>query len=273
MIGYLRKLIFSILLLSLTTLGVYFNISHEFYQNKKYVCSPLNLNTKQFFVEIDGQTYPKIVPSFFNASINFECLNSAQTKPKLILLWNEYGPWKDYKYGLGKYEPFIRRKCPVTNCEITKDKSRLAESDLVLVHMRSKYSKLPLDRPYKSRLVFLITESPIHSKQFHPTFNGLFNLTATFNQNSYFSPFYYSNIELKWQLNQEFDPDKDFSQGKTRLAVILASNCQAHSKRIEYVREMQKYSQKIDIYGGCGKSCNIPGENRFLSNELCARIT
>ncbi|RNA30006.1 alpha-(1-3)-fucosyltransferase C-like [Brachionus plicatilis] len=36
---------------------------------------------------------------------------------------------------------------------------------------------------------------------------------------------------------------------------------------------MQKYSQKIDIYGGCGKSCNIPGENRFLSNECREKLS
>ncbi|CAF0794199.1 unnamed protein product [Brachionus calyciflorus] len=231
-------------------------------------CLPLIKNSEQFYAEINGQKYPKIIPSFFNASINFDCLNSNLNKPKLILLWNEYGPWVDWKYGLGKYEPFQKRKCPVYNCEITKDKTRLDESDLVLVHMRGDYSKLPLKRSYKTRMVFLITESPIHSKEFHPHLNGLFNQTATFNLDSDYSPFYYSNIGFKWELNEQFDETRNYLEGKTKLAAILATNCHAHSKRIEYIQEMQKYSNQIDILGGCGKSCNISGENRFLS-KLC----
>ncbi|RNA05317.1 alpha-(1-3)-fucosyltransferase C-like [Brachionus plicatilis] len=189
-------------------------------------------------------------------------------KPKVILLWNDLGPWKDYQYGIGKFEPFVKRNCPVTNCEITKNKSHLSESDLVIVHMRSKFSYLPTNRPEKTRMVFFIIESPIHSYQFHPKYNGLFNLTATYNLNSDFSPYYYSNIEFKWERNLKFDENQDFSINKTKLAFFLATNCRAFSKRTEYVKEMQKHSNRIDVYGGCGKSCNISGEDRFSSN-LC----
>lgn len=38
-------------------------------------CNPLLDNQEQFYAKIDGEIYPKLVPSFFNRSINFDCLN------------------------------------------------------------------------------------------------------------------------------------------------------------------------------------------------------
>ena len=42
------------------------------------ICDPIVENRDQFYVEIDGETYPKLVPSYFNRSINFKCLNSTK---------------------------------------------------------------------------------------------------------------------------------------------------------------------------------------------------
>lgn len=48
------------------------------------ICDPIVENRDQFYVEIDGETYPKLVPSYFNRSINFKCLNRTK-KVKLNL--------------------------------------------------------------------------------------------------------------------------------------------------------------------------------------------
>lgn len=49
-------------------------------------------HSQQYYVVIDGVRYPKLVPSFFNRSIDFNCLN-ANTPLKTILLWN----WDEFR--------------------------------------------------------------------------------------------------------------------------------------------------------------------------------
>lgn len=133
--------------------------------------------------------------------------------------------------------------------------------------MRSPFGDLPLERPKKTRLVFFITESPIHSHKFHHKYNGIFNLAATYNFNSDYVPHYYS------ELNPNFNEQEDFSENNTKLALWLATNCNSFSKRNLFVREMQKHSKEIDIYGGCGKSCNITNEDRFSSNQCRKKLS
>lgn len=56
-------------------------------------CKPLLNNKSQYYALIDGVRYPKRVPSFFNASINFDCVNSKSSNVKIILIWN----WDDFR--------------------------------------------------------------------------------------------------------------------------------------------------------------------------------
>jgi hypothetical protein len=190
-------------------------------------CWPILKDAKQFFVTIDGEIYPKLVPSYLNKSINFECLNRKKNVKK-ILLWNDFGPWIDFKYGLGDIKPFKNRKCPVYNCEITRNKSDLNSSDLVIVHMRGDFKVMPIryqtgNRQKQPRWVFFMTESPIYSIIPNLKFNRAFNLTATYKLDSYFTPYYYANLGFEWGFNDTFDDEFDYMIGKTvdKLAVIL----------------------------------------------------
>ena len=188
-------------------------------------CEPILKDAKQFYVNIDGEIYPKLVPSYSNKSINFDCLNRKK-EVKKILLWNDFGPWADFKYGLGRVKPFKDRKCPVYNCEMTRNKSELNSSDLVIVHMRGNFKNMPtryqgIDQP---RWVFFMMEPPVYSLVPQmKRFNGAFNLTATYKLDSYFTPYYYANLGFEWALNDTFDDDFDYLAGKTvdKLAVIL----------------------------------------------------
>ncbi len=84
-------------------------------------CDPFLKNATQFRVKIDGQTYPRIIHLYQNASINFDCLNRSR-EIKKIFFWNNFFGDQDFAYGIGKIEPFKRYNCPVTSCETINEK-------------------------------------------------------------------------------------------------------------------------------------------------------
>ena len=93
-------------------------------------CSVLNKNAKQFQVVIDGITYPNVLPLYHNKSVNLECIQQSQKPPKTILLWNRIHikrngrPYFD-NMRFGYRKPFEHMKCPVTNCILTNDTSKI----------------------------------------------------------------------------------------------------------------------------------------------------
>ncbi len=84
-------------------------------------CDPFLKNATQFRVDLNGQTYPRIILLYQNASINFECLNRSR-EIKKILLWNSFFGHRVFAYGIGKIEPFKKHNCPVTSWEILNEK-------------------------------------------------------------------------------------------------------------------------------------------------------
>jgi hypothetical protein len=228
---------------------------------------------------IDNQLYPKIVSTFHDKTINFTRLNESNNT-KLIVLWNKWYTWIDWKYGLGKTAPFEANKCPVTNCELTYDRSRLNETDLVILSglgLRDK-NKVPAHvRNNRTRLVLFNNESPeLTSNLANPNFNDLFDLVAYYKRDSDFAPFYYADIEFEWiekssstthstkkQISSQAKTSNNNSdRNSKKFAAALISNCnQAYSNRLELITVMRKYVA-VDIYGKCGISCNINNENR-----------
>ena len=215
-------------------------------------CRPLFSSNKQYYANVNGEIYPKIVPLILNKSINFECLNK-QTAPKIILMWNSFFGDKFYGHTEGN-KGFIDNKCPVTNCYITADKNRLNEADMVVTHMRDGISEPPKGiRPEKQRWIFLLYESPIHANI--PTkYNGFYNLTSTYLIGSDFPDFYSSN-SLIWKKNSAFDVNKDYLSSKKNFAAAVISNCNVQSKRTKYINQMKKIV-KVDVFGKCGVPCN-----------------
>lgn len=229
-----------------------FNAANESSQidTNQTFCQPLFKNTNQYTVKIGNETYPKLVPLFYNNSINFECLNQNHRKP-LILFWNEF--FSDPYYG-HKGNSFKKNGCPVTNCEITTNKARYDEASLVVTHMRNTFNvqEFPKYRPEFLRTVFLLYESPYHSADF-TQYNGFYNMTSTYKLDSDFPHFYEEG--LRWKRNPNFDKDFDFHGQKKEFAAALISNCHDKSSRLEYVRMLGKYV-RLDVYGACGdKKC------------------
>ena len=212
----------------------------------KLPCEPTFKTNNQFYVNIDGEIYPKIIRLANNKSINFKCLQKNK-KSKIILLWNLFGDI--YRYPNGNTE-FINNGCPVTNCHITDKKSMIAIADFVVIHIPSKFEPLPSSRPKNQRVIFMSYESPVN----HPLRKGYshyFNLTSTY---SYDSDFPAGQLNMVWQKNPEFNPNKNYLLGKTELATAIISNCNSKSKRLVYIKEMKKL-MKVDVYGRCGEPC------------------
>ncbi len=274
-----KILILLFYLISLVSINIYFysiylngsQLSSKAYLNVK--CNPINKSYKQFRVTLDGHTYPKHLNLHTNKSIDFECLNSSK-KLKLILLWNKFWNIPDYRYGLGIVTPFLKNNCPVTQCELTTDKSRLHNSDFVIVHMIDKIDYLPQQevRPAKQRWIFFIYESPFISNKNYSVYNNFFNLTATYRSDSDFPSPYTSQATMNWQMNENFKPHIDYHKRKKKFAFALISNCQNNSRRLDYIRELRTHRIQIDVYGRCGnKKCpNFKDKSeckKYLANE------
>ena len=231
-------------------------------------CSPLNLSAEKYSVTLNGKTYPQHTPLHLNESINFACLNQSKTLKK-ILFWNTWFDDPTFGIGIGVREPFQKQNCPVTNCELLVDKSRINESDYVVIHMWDAAEWAPDYRPSYQRWILMLYESPLRSPEFI-TYNGVFNLTSTYRVDSDFPGFYQSGSNFIWKENATFDTNYDFTSGKTSFAAAVVSNCFAPSLRLEYINELNKYVN-VDVFGQCGQECPTHFKNSNKTGD-CKEI-
>ncbi|RNA15250.1 alpha-(1-3)-fucosyltransferase C-like [Brachionus plicatilis] len=134
----------------------------EFYSS---VSRNYKFEAENFKVVIDGVQYPQSIPLNLNKTINFNCLNSIERKAK-ILFWTPFFGDPKFAFGLGYKQPFIDNLCPVYNCEIFNDKSRVNEADIVIVHMRDSIKEFPANRPKNQRWVTLLGKCGIRCIDF-----------------------------------------------------------------------------------------------------------
>jgi len=147
--------IFKVIFLSILTI-----IRIEFYRNILISdnkisdkCKIFLKNQDQFYTQIEGQIYPKFVPSYENLSINFECLNKiGSQEQKTILFWNKFKglpflPELENKIMNNNSNNILTDfHCPVNNCRLTYDRSKLNESKMILFHLRNSIDKYPDSR-------------------------------------------------------------------------------------------------------------------------------
>lgn len=155
--------------------------------------------------------------------------------------------------GLGRITPFQKRGCPVTKCEFTSDRNLIDSADLVLVHMRDGFDPIPqTPRPKDQRWMLLLYESPMNTPDFSE-YNGVFNLTSTYRLDSDFSC---NRDVFDWADPSKSDREKQFKVPENKvekigISVAVISNCGASTRRMEYIREMRKYT-RVDVFGQCG---------------------
>jgi alpha-1,3-fucosyltransferase len=234
-------------------------------------CNPIIISNttatyQQYHVIIDGRQYPtpnSTALQLLKHSLNFTCLN-LNANVKRILAWNPF--FGDYGYGMGVgwRQPFVERGCPVANCELVSSQDNRQPLDhfhLVLVHMRDSFRPIPKVRPAKQKWVFVLYEAPTNSaeRRDFDEFDGIFNATSTYTHDSDFSC---NKDVLEWIRSSSFNRFTRFNEEvaleaierREMAAAALISNCGASSRRIEYIREIQKYI-RVDVFGGCGKEC------------------
>lgn len=228
------------------------------------ICNPFNEIFETKFVNFNGTFYPRSKPHIYRNSINYTCLQMSN-KIKKIFLWNTYSGNPTFGFDLGVESAFKLLKCPVTNCEMTNDMSKLNESDLVIVHMGDIINPIPKKRPRFQRWVFYFLESQGNYPNFEQ-FDGLFNLRSTHQIDSDFPHKNEVDSKMFWIENTTFNESYDYTTGKTGLVAGLISNCNAKSKRLEYIKEMQKYAP-VKIFGKCGEPC--PDKHAELKSYDC----
>ncbi len=218
-------------------------------------CEPFKRDGNVFSVYIDNIKYPRYIPMRQNSTLNFDCLNQS-TRPKLILIWNEFFTEIMTFYDTGGHMPFVKNNCPVQNCALTTNRSRLAESNLVVVNARDSHLSLPnCPKNEKQHWMFSQFESPVYSYDYRQ-YNNRFDSSATYRTDSTVFGAYFNIANLLWAPNADFRPDTDHYDGKTDFAYILVSACNADSNRLQIIRELQKYV-RVDVYGKCGRPCPI----------------
>lgn len=248
------------------------NLKISKFKNNKPTCNPINHNYIHKRFKIDNEIFPKSYPLYLNSSINFKCINSSsKNKIKTILLWNGFFERPSYGFDFGRVEPFKKNLCPVTNCELTNDRSRINQSDFVIVHMRNKIDPPPNYRPHFQRWVFALYESPVHSDNYS-IYNGVFNLTSSFRLDADFPRLSGSYKRFYWQKSLNFDENYDFLGEKIheeKFAAAVISNCGAGSRRLDYINKLSNFI-KVDVFGRCGKPC--PNRSKIVNSVNCKEI-
>ena len=202
------------------------------------------------------------------SSFNPRLIADTTTPTKLILRWTKFYN-NHWDFPPGNYI-FHHLSCPVNTCEITDDHSEVKEAAAILFHMRdiSDPSQFPLYRHPEQRWVFYLLESPYHTQVNLTKFNGAFNWTSTYHSHSDIPSPYGQFIAHKNAVNSSSVRDlSKIYPGKTRPIAWFVTNCKAKNKRMEYVRELQKYIS-VDIYGNCG---NFKCPNRMKCLDMLRR--
>jgi len=253
-------------LLSTISILAFTQFIYHFVYNTKATDKPsfhhtcnLFTNKKNIQIRLDDVEYPQVIPLFENRSIDFDCLKtlSNQTQPKTILMWNKLKgpPLISYEFGLRS--PFVNLNCPIVNCELTNNRSKLNESQLVLFHLRNEIDHFPIRANLDQRFVHVIYESPVHCHLCNK-FGNQFNLSATYTSDSDYTSLYLTDSGLYWTLtNENYDQIDVYStKDSNHFAAALISNCNSKNLRDEYIRELNSFVN-VTTYGACGLKCPV----------------
>ncbi|OWA55461.1 hypothetical protein BV898_19848, partial [Hypsibius exemplaris] len=183
----------------------------------------------------------------------------------VILFWTDY-----FDMDILPAMAFNLSECPVRNCLLTSDRSRLTASAAVVFHGDNlDADDLPPSRDINQLFIFFSLESPFHAGipnlERHP-WPGFFNLTWTYREDSdIFSPYYTSQFHPSQWADRVSAPR---TVRRKAAALTMISHCGATSNRDTYIADLQRYFP-VDLSGKCGDGLerNIDDYLFYLSFE------
>lgn len=103
-------------------------------------------------------------------------------KVHTVLLWDKFTDFR-LEDGSGM---FTRFKCPQRHCTVTRNRSALADSRVVVFHMREtiRPDLLPERGNAEQKWVFAMKEPPVYAEFDAQSVNGLFDWTMTYRRDS-----------------------------------------------------------------------------------------
>ncbi|GAB6032333.1 Alpha-(1,3)-fucosyltransferase 9 [Chamberlinius hualienensis] len=209
--------------------------------------------------DIQGDAVIKIGPY---SSVKYEASTKLKKSAK-ILFWSPcYGLNENWKWWFNPKA--LNDLCPNFHCDYTIDKSQLNSSDAVVFMIyagnmltdpsQSDFtSQFPQYRRPDQRWVYFTIEPPNISPKDQSGFNGLFNWTMTYRRDSDVMADYGRVIfnRLPTVEQRKASWERNYANGKSKLAAWYVSHCTTEGHREKYVKELQKYVE-IDVYGKCG---------------------
>ncbi|KYN00344.1 PREDICTED: alpha-(1,3)-fucosyltransferase 7-like [Cyphomyrmex costatus] len=194
--------------------------------------------------------------------------SNATNKPHLILIW-KHGQFLERRhirhFTSIKFSPWDQ--CSVQNCILSYDERDLHRADAVVFHLHftRNSSELPTRSRMDQRWIFLTDESPFHTFLYGPqrlsNYDGLFNWSMSYRMDSDVPVPYGRTIRISGNF-----PAKHWNTNvrtsKTKLVVIMGSNCGGRNERWSYVKALKlSLHGDLDVIGKCldGNRTICPG--------------
>ncbi|XP_064599190.1 3-galactosyl-N-acetylglucosaminide 4-alpha-L-fucosyltransferase FUT3-like [Liolophura sinensis] len=190
----------------------------------------------------------------------YKMLPSNSTRVKKILMWT----------GFFGNTSFIPKNISIGKnryCIGTHNRTQLLSSDLVIMHardMKQGAKSLPPERRPFQRWAYFVLESPFNRGLDVRQFNGIFNWTLTYRDDTDVAMPYFHVRKRERPLTPANYRElyANIYRSKSKLISYVNSHCHTpHSKRLEYMKELSQYIP-VDMYGGCFKlKCHINTED------------
>ena len=167
----------------------------------------------------------------------------------LASMWNYKKDWVEYCH-------LSSKELVKTKCNFSRDQSLFDKSDAVVFHVRgTNYNKsiqelTSRQRRVNQRWIMVNRESSMNVPPDRlSALNGLVNWTMTYRKSSDIKFAYY--LVKPGTFHGGFNSEKNYLEGRTRMAAILISNCDGQPLRMEWIRKMQQYIN-VTVLGKCG---------------------
>ncbi|KAK2141086.1 hypothetical protein LSH36_1166g00062 [Paralvinella palmiformis] len=171
-------------------------------------------------------------------------------KTRLIILWSERPDtdhirwWDLAQTGSEEFE-----KCKWSNCELSRDRSRVREASVIVFRHHDPYPEWPEIRFPNQSYVHMLNERPNPGHWWLAKFDDRINITWNYRKDADVSH-HKIVVEKEKPSNARYVPRIPFSN-KTRSIMWAVSHCKTYCRREEYATELAKYID-LDIFGGCG---------------------